>query len=291
MRSPRSPPSSSPPEGEPILPPILLGRELANQLGVGLGDPVQIVTPVGRITPQGVVPGLLVVRVAGVFFTGIYDYDRKHVYLPLPQAQAFQRAGCTGHRRSRSHCGTSTRSSAARQPCSPPSATVELVVLDWREQNRDLFSAMFLEKVAMSVALVFVILVAAFGILATNLMSVLEKAPEIAILKTMGSSDRSVARIFALEGLCVGILGTLRGDHDRRRPWPPARHPRSAAARRRFLPGAPADPNYSRGGRDCGLGRVVHRRSVQCLARSRCGPPTPGRRTAAAGRVRPPGRR
>jgi ABC-type lipoprotein release transport system permease subunit len=99
-------------------------------------------------------------------------------------------------------------------------AVSDLVVLDWREQNRDLFSAMFLEKVAMSVALVFVILVAAFGILATNLMSVLEKAPEIAILKTMGSSDRSVARIFALEGLCVGILGTLRGDHDRRRPRP-----------------------------------------------------------------------
>ena len=87
----------------------------------------------------------------------------------------------------------------------------DLIVLDWREQNRDLFAAMFLEKVAMSVALVFVILVAAFGILATNLMSVLEKAPEIAILKTMGSSDASVARIFALEGLCVGILGTLGG--------------------------------------------------------------------------------
>jgi ABC-type lipoprotein release transport system permease subunit len=90
LRSPRSPKLF---EGEPILPPILLGRELASELGVGLGDPVQIVTPVGRITPQGVVPGLLIVRVAGVFFTGIYDYDRKHVYLPLPQAQAFQRAG------------------------------------------------------------------------------------------------------------------------------------------------------------------------------------------------------
>lgn len=197
-------------EGEPILPPILLGRELANQLGVGLGDPVQIVTPVGRITPQGVVPGLLVVRVAGVFFTGIYDYDRKHVYLPLPQAQAFQRAGAQV-----TAIEIALRDVTAIEHGKTAVLTViggrQLAVLDWREQNRDLFSAMFLEKVAMSVALVFVILVAAFGILATNLMSVLEKAPEIAILKTMGSSDRSVARIFALEGLCVGILGTFGG--------------------------------------------------------------------------------
>ncbi len=197
-------------ETEPILPPILLGRELASQLGVGLGDPVQIVTPVGRITPQGVVPGLLVVRVAGVFFTGIYDYDGKHVYLPLPQAQAFQRAGSqvTSVEIALRDVRAIDRGKAAVVSAI---AGRELVVLDWREQNRDLFSAMFLEKVAMSVALVFVILVAAFGILATNLMSVLEKAPEIAILKTMGSSDRSVARIFALEGLCVGILGTLGG--------------------------------------------------------------------------------
>lgn len=198
------------PEPEPVLPPILLGRELASELGVGLGDPVQIVTPVGRITPQGVVPGLLIVRVAGVFFTGIFDYDRKHVYLPLPQAQAFQRAGAqvTAVEVALRDVDALDRGKAAVLAAV---GDRELVVLDWREQNRDLFSAMFLEKVAMSVALVFVILVAAFGILATNLMSVLEKAPEIAILKTMGSSDRSVARIFALEGLCVGILGTLGG--------------------------------------------------------------------------------
>lgn len=198
------------PDEEPVLPPILIGRELAGELGVGLGDPVQLVTPVGRITPQGVVPGLLVVRVAGVFFTGIFDYDRKHVYLPLPQAQAFQRAGAqvTAVEVALRDVDAIDR---GKRAVVAALGDRELVVLDWREQNRDLFSAMFLEKVAMSVALVFVILVAAFGILATNLMSVLEKAPEIAILKTMGSSDRSVARIFALEGLCVGILGTLGG--------------------------------------------------------------------------------
>lgn len=197
-------------EPEPALPPVLLGRELAADLGVGLGDRLQLITPVGRITPQGMVPGMLVVRVAGVFFTGIFDFDRKHIYLPIAQAQAFQRAGVQV-----TAIELKLRDVAAidagKAAVIAALAGAGLVVEDWRDQNRDLFSAMFLEKVAMSIALVFVILVAAFGILATNLMSVLEKAPEIAILKTMGCRDGEVARIFALEGLCVGILGMVGG--------------------------------------------------------------------------------
>ena len=156
------------------------------------------------------VPGMLVVRVAGVFFTGIFDFDRKHVYLPIGQAQAFQRADAqvTAIEVKLRDVSEIDRGKAA---VIAAVAGTGLVVEDWRDQNRDLFSAMFLEKVAMSIALVFVILVAAFGILATNLMSVLEKAPEIAILKTMGCRDEQVARIFALEGLCVGVLGMLGG--------------------------------------------------------------------------------
>lgn len=193
-----------------VLPPVLIGRELAADLGVGLGDRLQLITPVGRITPQGMVPGMLVVRVAGVFFTGIFDFDRKHVYLPIGQAQAFQRADAqvTAIEVKLREVSEIDRGKAA---VIAAVAGTGLVVEDWRDQNRDLFSAMFLEKVAMSIALVFVILVAAFGILATNLMSVLEKAPEIAILKTMGCRDEQVARIFALEGLCVGVLGMLGG--------------------------------------------------------------------------------
>ncbi len=205
------PDTAEPAEPEPaILPPVLLGRELAADLGVGLGDRLQLITPVGRISPQGMVPGMLVVRVAGVFFTGIFDYDRKHVYLPLAQAQAFQRAG-TQVTAIEIKLREVSQIDAGKAAVLAAVAGSGLIVEDWRDQNRDLFSAMFLEKVAMSIALVFVILVAAFGILATNLMSVLEKAPEIAILKTMGCRDEQVARIFALEGLCVGILGMLGG--------------------------------------------------------------------------------
>ena len=213
---PGSPTLDPTPEAAPVLqppavlPPVLIGRELAADLGVGLGDRLQLITPVGRITPQGMVPGMLVVRVAGVFFTGIFDYDRKHVYLPIGQAQAFQRAD-TQVTAIEVKLRDVAEIDAGKAAVTAAVAGTGLVVEDWRDQNRDLFSAMFLEKVAMSIALVFVILVAAFGILATNLMSVLEKAPEIAILKTMGCRDEQVARIFALEGLCVGVLGMLGG--------------------------------------------------------------------------------
>ena len=195
---------------EAVLPPVLLGRELAAEFGVSMGDPLQIITPVGRMTPQGMVPGMVLTRVAGVFFTGIFDIDRKHLYLPLEQAQAFQRAD-TQVNAIDIKLHDVAAIDAGRAAVAEVVAGHDLVVEDWREQNRDLFSAMFLEKVAMFIALVFVILVAAFGILATNLMAVLEKAPEIAILKTMGCRDHELARTFALEGLCVGVLGVFGG--------------------------------------------------------------------------------
>lgn len=208
--APSEPAEPQEPDPGGVLPPVLIGRELADELGVSVGDPLQVITPVGRMTPQGMVPGMLLTRVAGVFFTGVFDIDRKQMFLPLAQAQMFQRADVQVNA-----IEVKLRDVAAidagRAAVGAALAGQELIVEDWRDQNRDLFAAMFLEKVAMSVALVFVILVAAFGILATNLMSVLEKAPEIAILKTMGCRDRELARIFALEGLCVGVLGVLGG--------------------------------------------------------------------------------
>ncbi|MBL9104336.1 MAG: FtsX-like permease family protein [Myxococcales bacterium] len=207
-------PDLSNPEPDPtadaVLPPVLLGRELAADLGVSVGDPLQLITPVGRITPQGMVPGLLIVRVAGVFFTGIFEYDRKHLYLPLAAAQAFQRSGdhvSAIEVRLRDLAAVDAGKAAVLAAV----AGSELEVFDWRDLNRDLFAAMFLEKVAMFIALVFVILVAAFGILATNLMGVLERAPEIAIIKAMGGQDRLIARVFALEGLIIGLLGAFGG--------------------------------------------------------------------------------
>lgn len=238
----------SPPPREGVVDPILMGRELANELAVGVGTRVQLITPVGRLTPAGRVPGILASRVGGVFHSGMYEYDRKNVYMPLPVAQAFLRTGdrISGievklHDIDRVDAGkaaveaallrlgrsTSTlervvtkafalipdpqlRAEIAERSGIAP-AESELIVESWKELNRNLFSAMFLEKIAMFVALLFVVLVASFGILASNLMSVLEKSKEIAILKAMGAPDQLIQRVFVAEGLVLGLLGAIGG--------------------------------------------------------------------------------
>jgi ABC-type lipoprotein release transport system permease subunit len=237
-----------PPHTEGVLDPILIGRELANELAVGVGTRVQLITPVGRLTPAGRVPGILAAKVGGVFYSGMYEYDRKNVYAPLAVAQAFLRtsdrisgievklddieqvdAGKAAVEAELRRLGRSATplhrtvrrlinaisdetlraEVAARQGIDIDES--ELIVESWKELNRNLFSAMFLEKIAMFVALMFVVLVASFGILASNLMSVLEKSKEIAILKAMGSPDQLIQRVFVSEGLCLGMLGALGG--------------------------------------------------------------------------------
>jgi ABC-type lipoprotein release transport system permease subunit len=236
------------PSKEGVVDPILIGRELASELAVGVGARVQLITPVGRLTPAGRVPGILAGRVGGVFHSGTYEYDRKNVYMPLPVAQAFLRTGdrVSGievklHDIDQVDAGKAAVEAALLElgRTSPALHRVavdalklvpdealraeiaerngiaplesELIVESWKELNRNLFSAMFLEKIAMFVALLFVVLVASFGILASNLMSVLEKSKEIAILKAMGSPDHLIQRVFVAEGLVLGLLGAIGG--------------------------------------------------------------------------------
>jgi ABC-type lipoprotein release transport system permease subunit len=233
---------------EGVVDPILIGRELANELAVGVGTRVQLITPVGRLTPAGRVPGILAAKVGGVFYSGMYEYDRKNVYAPLAVAQAFLRtsdrisgievklddieqvdAGKTAvegelrrlgrsasplHRTVRRLINAISDEKLRAEVAARHGIDLEeseLIVESWKELNRNLFSAMFLEKIAMFVALLFVVLVASFGILASNLMSVLEKSKEIAILKAMGSPDQLIQRVFVSEGLCLGLLGALGG--------------------------------------------------------------------------------
>ena len=194
--------------------PILIGRELAMELAIGVGSEVQLITPVGRMTPAGRLPGSLIAKVGGVFFSGMYEYDRKNVYAPLAVVQRFLLAGDRVNGIEVKLADVDAIDDGHRAVAAAVAAAGrgdELVVEDWRELNRNLFSAMFLEKVAMFIALLFVVLVASFGILASNLMSVMEKSKEIAILKAMGTSDRGIMRVFIAEGLCVGILGSLGG--------------------------------------------------------------------------------
>jgi lipoprotein-releasing system permease protein len=204
---------SDPPRRAPIVDPILIGRELANELAVGVGARVQLITPVGRLTPAGRVPGILAAKVGGVFHSGMYEYDRKNVYMPLPVAQAFLRTGdrVSGIEVKLHDIEALEAGQQAVRAELERLGRGELIVESWKELNRNLFSAMFLEKIAMFVALLFVVLVASFGILASNLMSVLEKSKEIAILKAMGAPDKLIQRVFVAEGLVLGLLGAAGG--------------------------------------------------------------------------------
>lgn len=192
---------------------IFIGSEKAKELAARTGDQVQLITPIGRLTPAGRIPGVMAVRVAGVFDADHYEYDRWLVYTTLPVAQAFLRAGdrVTGLEIKVDDIEELAARREAVEAVVAASGRTDLIVQDWQELNRSLFSAMALEKIAVFVALLCVILVASFGILGSNLMSVIEKSKEIAILKTMGSRDSEIQRIFIAEGLCLGILGGLLG--------------------------------------------------------------------------------
>lgn len=192
---------------------VFIGSEKAKELAATLGDPVQLITPIGRLTPAGRIPGVMKVKVAGVFDANHYEYDRWLVYAELSLAQAFLRSGdrVSGIEIKVDDVDALLERKQLVQDVVDRLGRQDLLVQDWQELNRSLFSAMALEKIAVFIALLCVILVASFGILGSNLMSVLEKAKEIAILKTMGCTDRLIQKVFISEGLCLGLLGGVLG--------------------------------------------------------------------------------
>ncbi len=207
------PPKSEKKPEKSVLAPVLIGSEKARELIAHLGDRVQLITPIGRQTPVGRMPGRMDVRVAGVFHANHYEYDRWLIYAPLGVVQSFLRTGdrITGIEIRVDDLDRVGERKRSLQELIKRLGRDEIIVRDWHELNASLFSAMALEKIAVFIALLCVILVASFGILGSNLMSVLEKSKEIAILKTMGTSDTLIQRIFIAEGLCLGILGSLIG--------------------------------------------------------------------------------
>jgi len=193
-----------------VLPGVVVGRELAKNLRVFVGDDVNVISPTGDIGPTGPIPKAKPFRTAAIFFSGMYEYDSKYVYMALPAAQKFlglpdEVTGLELKLQNPEDSGAvMERVKAALGPGGFETA-------DWKELNRSLFSALKLEKIAMFIALCFIIVVAAFSIVSNGIMLVLEKGREVAILKSMGASDGSVQRIFVLLGLYMGVLGTTFG--------------------------------------------------------------------------------
>ena len=175
-----------------------------------IGDRITVVSPVAELGPTGPVPRARSFRVAAVFYSGMYEYDAKFVYIDLKEAMTFfsTSGGVTGIEVRVDDVEATTRlgREIVRELGGFPFRT-----RDWKDMNRNLFAALKLEKIAMFIILAFIILVASFNILSTLIMVVLEKGKEIAILKSMGSTDASIMKIFVTYGLTIGVLGTSIG--------------------------------------------------------------------------------
>lgn len=188
---------------------IVIGKELAGMLGVFLGDPVNVVSPLGRITPLGMVPKMTRFKVVGIFDAGLYEYDTGLAYIALPEAQKFFDLGnrVTGVEVKVDDIYQATEIRKEIQDSLGPAFWAK----DWMQMNRNLFSALRLEKITMFIILSLIILVAALNIISTLTMVVMEKGKDIAILKSMGARWQSIMRIFMVEGMIIGVVGTAIG--------------------------------------------------------------------------------
>lgn len=191
-------------------PGIILGRELAKSLHAYVGDEVTLVSPLGDLGPMGVMPRTRRFRVAAVFYSGMYEYDASHAYITLERAQDFLDLG-PRITDIDARVEDTEAVGPVRDRVQAAVARPELQVRDWQEMNRQLFSALKLEKLATFLILSIAILVASFCIICTLLLMVTEKSKEIAILKSLGASDRHVLRIFMGEGIVIGAIGTVFG--------------------------------------------------------------------------------
>lgn len=190
-------------------PGILLGKELARQLGLFLGDTVRVLAPGGHLTPLGLMPRTKLFRVEGIFDTGLYEYDASLAFISLKEAQNFfdlgeAVSGVEVKVKDIFRAGEVALKAQSKLGYS-------YLTRDWMQMNRSLFSALRLEKITMFVILVLIVLVAAFNIVSTLIMVVMEKNKDIAILKSMGAKNKSIMSVFIFEGLIIGVIGTFLG--------------------------------------------------------------------------------
>ncbi len=191
------------------LPGIAIGRELASKLSVSPGDHISLISPTGTMTPAGPMPRMTTFSVSGIFELGMYEYDSSIAFISLGNAQKFFRLGdtVTGVEIKLADMDDAARvADDVMRELKGPYWT-----RTWEDMNRNLFSALKLEKVTMFIILTLIILVAALNIISTLIMVVMEKHKDIAILKSIGASPGSIMKIFMVEGAIIGVIGTTAG--------------------------------------------------------------------------------
>src|SRR5687767_2345576 len=192
-----------PAEGQ--APGILLGRDLAEKLGVYVGDGVEVLTAEGVLTPFGMMPRSRVFRVVGIFNLGLYEYDSAYGFIHLDVAEKMFGSSTTKFIELKVEDMFKARE-VAEGISSHLGA--EYQAQDWADMNSSLFSALWLEKMAISITIGLIVMVAVLHIVASLILLVMEKSRDIAILKTMGTSSQRVMTIFMLQGLVIGLVGT-----------------------------------------------------------------------------------
>lgn len=196
----------NPPDGKPG---IILGYELASRLGAFKGDTVRVISPTGELGPLGMLPRVREFKVVGVFEVGMFEYDSNLVLTDLKSAQDFfglgNRVNGLQLKLDDIYKAPEVRSAISSKLGMP------YYVKDWIQMNRNLFAALKLEKITMFVILTLIIIVAAFNIVSTLMMNVIEKQREIAILKAMGASKRGIMGVFMIQGFMIGVIGTIIG--------------------------------------------------------------------------------
>ena len=191
------------------LPGVVIGKELAQNLGLLLFDTVEILVPMGISTPMGIVPKIKKFSVVGIFDSGSYEYDSSLVFMSLKNCKKFlgMKDTVTGIEiKVDDIYGAGRIAKAIQNRLGYP-----YWARSWMEMNKNLFSALKLEKRVMFIILSLIVIVAAFNIITTLIMTVMEKSRDIAILKSMGATARSIMKIFMIEGIVIGGIGIILG--------------------------------------------------------------------------------
>lgn len=187
---------------------IFIGRELSGTLGAFPGDVITLVTPQGALTPMGLMPRQRRVRIAGTFRLGLFEFDQAYGFVDLETAYRLTGKTQPDHLELRV-------ADIYNAPAVADAVRAQLgdqyITQDWSEMNQSLYSALWLEKMAMGIGIGLIVMVAALNIVASLVLLVMEKTRDIAILKTMGASARSVMLIFLMQGMIIGTVGTLVG--------------------------------------------------------------------------------
>lgn len=194
------------PDGFPA---IIIGRQLSKQVNVYLGDMLKVVSPEGKLTPLGRTPNIRQYKVTGIFDSGMYEYDSSMAFVSISEAQDFLGLGdrVTGMEVKVKDVYDSDKIARHIQK----DLGYPYWTKDWKAMNRSFFSALKLEKITMFVILTMIVLVGALNIISTLVMVVMEKTRDVAILRAMGASAKSIMSVFMIQGLLVGLVGTLAG--------------------------------------------------------------------------------